>query len=202
MSITTYAELKTELAAWAHRDDLTAKLTDFIMLAEQPILRELKLRVNEAVATGTTTSNTITLPAGLGRIVRLEIDHDSHRYALDYVSPGIEDTTTALSRGYTVQDGAIRLIRAPAAEYSYSLHYIPNLTPLSDAEPTNWVLANSPDVYLYGSLVQLALYSQNDELSARFGPLYGGAMEKLKAIDEAKRFPASGGLQIKPRGYR
>jgi len=37
MSIATYSELQTAVADWMHRTDLTAKIPDFITLAESRI---------------------------------------------------------------------------------------------------------------------------------------------------------------------
>ena len=35
MAITTYSELKTSIANWLNRDDLTTQIPDFISLAEE-----------------------------------------------------------------------------------------------------------------------------------------------------------------------
>jgi hypothetical protein len=199
---TTYANLQIALAEFSHQDNLTANMPDFIALAEQTILRELKLRVNEAVVTGVTAGAAIALPAGLGSIERLEIVSNNVRYVLDYVAPGIEDTTLGLSRKYTVQNGAIRLIPPPASSYAYTLNYIPNLAPLSGTNPTNWALTNAPDVYLYGSMCQLARHTLDDDSFARYSPMFQAALDAVKRADEGRRLPISGSLQIKPRGYR
>lgn len=201
MTITNFTTLKTELAAWSKRDDLTDKLDDFITLAEQVILRKLKLRANEVSATGTATG-AIAFPTGLGSIVRLEIVIGSTRYALDYASPGEEYTATGHPYAFTVQDDAIRLIPSPSGTFTYTLHYIPNLTPLSDANPTNWAITNAPDVYLYGALMQLALYAMDDQNAEKWRMAFTSAMDLVAQVDEAKRLPRSGGLQIKPRSAR
>ncbi len=201
MTITTRTELKTEIEAWSKRDDLTDKLDDFITLAEQVILRQLKLRTNEVSATGTAT-DTIAFPAALGTIVRLEVVIDSTRFALDYAAPGIEYTAAGYPNAFTVQDDAIRLIPSPSGTFTYTLHYIPNLTPLSDANPTNWALTNAPDVYLWGALMQLALYTLDDASAEKWRIAFTSAMDLVKRVDEAKRLPISGGLQIKPRSAR
>jgi hypothetical protein len=201
VSLTTRDELKAEIVAWSKRSDLTTKLDDFIALAEQPILRELKLRVNEASVTGAATAS-IAIPAGVDRIVRLEVVDGNVRYALDYTSPGIEDTATGLPRSFTVQENAIRLIPAPSGAYTYTLHYIPNLSPLSDSNTSNWALANAPDVYLFGALEQLSHYTQHDEMAMKYRQMSQSAMDAVKRQDEARRFPVSGGLQIKPRNVR
>ena len=42
MAITTYAELKSSIANWLNRDDLTAVIPDFIALAEAQIARDIR----------------------------------------------------------------------------------------------------------------------------------------------------------------
>ena len=199
--ISSYAELKTALTAWSKRTDLADKYADFIALAETTILRALKLRVNEASVSGTATG-TIAFPAALGNIVRLDITTDGALYKLDYASPGIESTAPGQPYGFTVQEDSIRIIPTPGGAYTYTLHYLPNLMPLSDANPTNWALTNSPDVYLYGAMCQLARYTLDDESFARYMPMFQGALDAVKRSDEGRRFPLSSGLQIKPRNAR
>jgi hypothetical protein len=205
MTIANQTDLKTAMASWLHRSDLTGNLDDFIALAEQGIFRELRLRINEAVSTGTTSSDTITFPSTWGKIERVELTSNGVRYTLDYTSPnGIEDLTisTGLPSRYTVENGSIRLIPAPASAYSYSVYYIPNLTPLSGASPTNWAITNAPDVYLAASLAQAYLFMQDDARAKEWQDICVSAIEQVKRVDHARRFPTSGGLQIKPRGVR
>lgn len=205
MSFLTYAELQSEMTAWGKRSDLTAKYASFITLAEASILRELKLRVNETTATGTTSGATIAIPTGCDRILRVEITANGVSYTLDYTSPnGIEPLTysTGFPSRFTVEDGAIRLLSAPADSYTYTVYYIPNLDALSDTNTTNWALTNAPDVYLFGALEQMSHYALDQEQAAKYHGMFLGAMDSVKRVDEARRLPVSGGLQIKPRNAR
>ncbi len=42
MALTTFAELKTSIADWLNRDDLTTVIPDFITLAEHQMEREVR----------------------------------------------------------------------------------------------------------------------------------------------------------------
>ena len=44
MAITTYTNLKTTIASYLNREDLTAYLGDYITLAESRLNRELRVR--------------------------------------------------------------------------------------------------------------------------------------------------------------
>ena len=57
MSINTYDDLKTALASWLARDDLTEFIPDFITLFEASACRELRVRPAETTATSVTASS-------------------------------------------------------------------------------------------------------------------------------------------------
>jgi hypothetical protein len=58
MALGTYSELKTSIANYLNRDDLTSVIPDFITLTENRLDRELRVRANMVRATTTTTSGT------------------------------------------------------------------------------------------------------------------------------------------------
>ena len=205
MSITTFTELQAAVVDWSHRADLSTKFADFVKLAECSVLRELELRINEATATGTATGDTITPPAGMARIERIEIVSGGTKYTLAYTPPnGIERLTSSLGlpSRFTIENNLIRLIRAPDTSYTYTLFYIPDFVAITAANPSNWVLLNAPDVYLYGTLQQQSLYCLDDENAKKWGAFFESAMSAVKRSDESRRQPLTGGLQIKPRNAR
>lgn len=200
-----YTPLLSRVADWMFRPDLTAKIPTFISLAEGAIFRELRLRQTEIILSGSTSSATISLPAGTRSIERLAITADGVQHTLDYTTPnGIEPLTYSTGRPtrYTVENQAIRLLTAPGSAYDFALHYIPNLLPITADNPSNWLSVNAPDLYLYGALLQAASFTMDDAHVARYGPHYAKAIDSVRRVDEALRLPISGGLQIKPRNAR
>ena len=200
-----YTPLLSRVATWLHRSDLGALVPTFIALAEGEIFRELRLRATELTLAGTTSGTTIAIPAGSRALERVVITSNSVQYTLDYASPnGIERLTysTGLPARYTVEGELIRLLPAPAAAYAYELHYLPNLDPLSSTNTSTWLSANAPDLYLYASMLQVALYTVDDQMAARYGPLFMKALDSVRRLDESRRLPISGGLQTKPRHAR
>ena len=80
MALDTYANLKTEIASFLNRDDLTAQIDTFIDLAETRHARDLRIREMETVDTSITTvagTQSYDLPTGY-----LEL-----RYAMLQTSP-------------------------------------------------------------------------------------------------------------------
>ena len=56
MSLSTFTELKSSIASYLNRDDLTSIIPDFITLTERRLNRELRIRANMTRAETTTTS--------------------------------------------------------------------------------------------------------------------------------------------------
>lgn len=199
-----YTKLQAGILDWAQRADLASKVPAFIEMAERSMFRT-PLRASETSISGTTSGDTIALPAVLNAIERLELQRDGVKYTLDYTSPnGIEALTVSggLPSRYTIENGALRLIAAPAGDYTYTIFYLPTPDFLAAGNPSNAILASAPDVYLWGSLVELARFIIDSEQEARFLAAYTAALTSFKSADDRRRLPQSGGLQIKPRNAR
>ena len=94
MSLSTYSELKTSVANYLNRDDLTSVIPDFITLTENRLNRELRIRANVARAQTTTTSGTAfyDLPDDLIELRNITYDTTS---CLLYTSPSPRDLSTS-----------------------------------------------------------------------------------------------------------
>jgi hypothetical protein len=62
MSLSSYADLQTQIANWLASDDLTTYIPDFITLFEAAACRKLKVRPQETTTTLTPSSGVATLP--------------------------------------------------------------------------------------------------------------------------------------------
>jgi hypothetical protein len=78
MALSTYTELKTAIADWLDRGDLTANIPDFITLAEARVNRELRIRPQEVRSTMTTTAGNRyhALPGGYLSMRNIQINND------------------------------------------------------------------------------------------------------------------------------
>jgi hypothetical protein len=65
MGLSTYSDLKTTIASYLGRSDLTTQIPDFIRLAEDRLRRELRIRQMLKVVTAPPTGGdaTVSLPA-------------------------------------------------------------------------------------------------------------------------------------------
>jgi hypothetical protein len=196
----TYATLQTAIADNTHRTDLTAKIPDFIALAEAFLFRELNIRSLETSTTGTTTGGLITLPADFAYLVKVTTTYGGREYTLDYGGdPRAETATSGLPYGYVMESGGLRLYPEAGTGYAYTIYYGMDVSPLSGSVSTNWLLDNAYDLYLQASLIEAFRYTQNTEQEARLSSLVGPMVESVRRMIERKAQPSRGGLQIKPR---
>jgi hypothetical protein len=71
----------------------------------------------------------------------------------------------------------------PDQSYAGNLFYWQKPAPLSNANPSNWILANHPDVYLFGALTASAPYLMDDARVAVWSGLFSAAMEDVLKSD-------------------
>jgi hypothetical protein len=155
MTIATYSDLQTAIASWLARDDLTARIPDFIMLFEAVANRRLRVRQMETVVTLTPSSGTATLPADYLNWRRVTWT-GSPRNDLDYVHPSIlqdyyPTVPAGIPRLFTIEGSSLKVrpVDDTGLEFDY-LQKIPALASVS----TNWLLTEHPDLYLFGSLAE------------------------------------------------
>ena len=194
----TYSELKSLLADYLHRTDLTAKIPGFIALAESFLFRELSIKELEIAVTGTAIDGLIALPADCASVGRVTVSLSGHESAIDYASnphayPAGEAAT------YTLESGGLRL-DSPASVYT--LYYAPKLTALGDLNTSNWLLANAPDLYLAASQLEGARYTRDAEQIALLSNTLPALLDSVQRLTKRTGQPQRGGLQIKPRGIR
>ena len=193
MALATYSDLKAAVASWLNRSDLTSVIPDFITLAESRIARDLRIRRQVTTATLSTVANdqAVTLPADFLEMENITLSSTSPPASLAVVTPEILDRKyppgyqTGQPEVYTIVGDELRLGRTPDAVYTISMDYYARFAALSDANPTNWLFANFPMVYLAGALTEGASFMQDQEKVALWGARYQGEVNQLQDIDDA-----------------
>lgn len=197
MPLTTYAELKTAVADFLDRDDLSTVSADFVTLAEAQLQRELRHPEMEKRATATIDARFSAVPSDFLAPIRL---HLSTKYrALDLVSldemarwRALSDDTADEPKRYTVVGSEFEFEPTPDDSYTLELYYRRTLPALSDADTSNWLLTRAPDAYLYGALLQSAPYLQEDARVQTWAALYREAIQGLNREAENWRFGGAG----------
>lgn len=206
MAITTYAELKTAIAEWLNRDDLTSTIPDFITLAEESMALNMRHWRMENRATATLDSQYEALPARFVAPIRLSLT-GGNTYALEQVSQAqLMDRRSQASnvsgrpQYYALTQGEIEVFPTPDADYTLELVYYEKAEALSDSNTTNWILDNYPSVYLYGSLMHTAPFLKDDPRLQVWASLYQQGVASVNGDEEKAKFGATG-LRMKVRSY-
>ena len=206
MSITTYSELKTAIADFLNREDLTSVIPTFIALAEAQMQREIRHYRMMKRSEGQIDSRYSPVPTTWLETIRLHIvGNDSFRLELTSMDDMLqlrEQTAGIAGRPthYAHVGENIEVFPNPDGEYDIELLYYERIPALSDTAPSNWLLEVAPDAYLYGALVQAAPYLQDDARIQVWGSLYGGAVAGINKEAERARFGGSS-IRLRIKSY-
>ncbi len=191
--MTTYATLKSDIAGWLLRDDLTAAIPSFVRLAEASIRRDLRIRQMLRTYTLTLSAQSQQLPEDFMEMERIILD--STVWNLSYLPPPALFSNPAYTDGgnpmyYTIEGDY--LITAPDATGSdVMLCYYKAYSSLTNDSDTNWLLTNAYDVYLYGSLSHAAPYIKEDGRVQLWNAGYSEAIAKLNKMERRSAFAGS-----------
>ena len=197
MSITTYAELKSTIADFLNRDDLTSVIDTFIDLTEADLSRKIRHWRMEERTTLSASGQYTAIPADFAAPIRLSLDTDS--VALELInSQEMQEARQSANdvagkpRYYALSKGEIELFPTPDGAYTVDLTYRKKVDALSDSNTTNAILDNFPDAYLYGALMHSAPYLSDDTRVGVWKSLYAEALEAIHRDNSDAKFGASG----------
>jgi hypothetical protein len=200
MALSTYAELKTSIGDWLNRADLTAVIPDFISLAEAQVERTLRTRQMIVRANASFDAQYGAVPADFLETKSLKLTSTNPQTPLTFLSIDALDneatkyTGSGKPRFFGIVGGQFRLVPLPDSNYTTELTYYAKLAKLSNSNTTNWLLTSSPDIYLYGALLQAAPYLQDDARIQTWATLYERALNDSQTADD--RSASSGGALL------
>lgn len=191
MALNNYANLKASVETWSKRQDVKDKIDDFIDLCETEIysnsVEPLRIRAMVQLDTSATSSSVRTqaLPTGYLEPRKFDLTVSGERYNIDYVTPSHQAirSGTGTPSNYTVTS-QIEYDVIPDDTYTTNLSYFGKLTALDSTNTTNAILTNYPNVYLYGCLMVLFQWAENNEEFAKYQNLFIQAIAGANAQDE------------------
>jgi hypothetical protein len=205
MALSTYADLKTAIANWLDRSDLTSYLDDFIDLAETRLSRDLRIRQMETQGTQTLTSGTreYSLPTNYLQMRNMQLN-TAPITSLEYLTPEMMDRLWAGSssgrpRAYTIIRDKIQL--GPSPDSAYTLEYTYYAKPSALTASENGLLSVIPDVYLYACLLEAEPFLQNDQRIQLWMAAYDKAVAAAQMSDEKDRHSGSAMRVMTETGY-
>ena len=196
MAISNYAELKSAVADWLNRADLTSAIPNFVSLAEAKFNRDLRTRQQVKRAYATLSGQYIQLPTDWAEGINLQLNVNPVR-VLDFVTTDQADRIKARRYGdtnadaYTIVGSQLEVVPVVGDDTEIEMAYYAKIPALSDSNTTNWLLTQWPDLYLYGALVHAAPYLREDDRIATWKGLADQLTEEIRMSDE--RAKHSGG---------
>jgi len=192
MALDTYDNLKTTITSWmSARTDIAAEVDDFIDMTEADVNRLLRVREMETSATSTPdSSGQFTLPSDYLEY-RALISTRNPRRPLALIDPLMAEhrfgyRESDLPNFFTIIGTTVTIL--PVDTTDVLLLYYQKLTALDDTDTSNWLLAKSPNTYLFGCIRYAAEwigdFSHADRMEARFQQ----EIAKLNSDDKGQRY--------------
>jgi len=205
MAIDTFDKLKTAVAEWMDRDDLTSRIPDFISLAEDRINRHIRIRSMERRSQMDTvqTQEYYGLPSGYIQMRHFSVQTTPIR-DLEYLTPERFETEvgsrwaggTGRPRFYTIVGDEIRLGPKPDGVYTLEMVFYKKFDHLSDTTVSNKLLEDNSDVLLYGALLEAGPFIRDPEYSKMWGIYFQQALEAIGTADSKDRH-SGGALSVR-----
>ena len=196
MALSSYSELKTAIANWLNRSDLTSEISeDFVVLTEADFNSKLRIRKMVAQTTITIDSETESIPSDFLQVRDFYILNGGIKYALKYITPAQMDqikggSSSGQPSTYTILGDTFRFAPTPSSAYTGYLNYYQRFSALSDSNTSNFILTNHPAIYLYGSLYHAAnfLGGVDPQRLQQWQRMYETAMERLERNDREDQY--------------
>ena len=203
----TYAELKTEIANYLNRTDLTNQLDGFIDKAESEINRKLKHKDQIKRSQAVLDNQYTQLPGDFIGIINVDLPNNNPPIALFQQSLESLDlfrTTTGDAKGqpkyFAVDGDTLEVAPTPDSSTTIQLTYYAEVPPLSSSNTENFLSRTSPDLYTYGALKHASIYLMEDERVALFSTLFEKALEEVRVQQQNASF-GKGSLLTRRRTY-
>jgi hypothetical protein len=190
MALDTFSGLKTTIADYLNRDDLTSTIPTFITLAEAKFNRKLRMRQMIKRATATIDTQYFAYPADWLQAKEFILNTNPITY-MEFVTDKQSNElrqnqiiAVGKPKYYSIIGTQIEVIATPDSSYTGELTYYAKITALSDSNTSNWLLAYAPDLYLYGALLEATPYLKDDERLGTWSQLYANTLSDMEVADQ------------------
>ena len=202
----TYAELKTNIANFLNRSDLTSQLDFFIDATEAEFNRRLRVKDMIKRATATADSQYLSLPTDWLEAINVQLDGNNFTPLMQQSIESLDiyrksvDNVSNQPVYYALVDNTIELAPTPDTSYTLQLTYFGTIDALSDSNTSNFISNSYPDAYLYGALKHASIYLMEDDRVALFTQQFEKALEEMRLEQEKAEF-GKGSLMQRRRTY-
>lgn len=199
MSFDTYSNLQTEIGAWLKRTTMAAAtIQGFISLAEKEMNKRLRTRNQEFRETFSLNSQYTDLTTLTNTLIEarsVQINTDPV-VVLEYRTPfqidvEIPSGTTGKPVYYTIHGDDLEARPIPDTTYTAEISGYATISALSDSNTSNWVLANHPNLYLFGSLYYGNVFIQDIAAAQGFKTLFEQEINEINTKEKKARYSGS-----------
>lgn len=195
MAISNYVELKDAAANWLARDDLTARIPEFITLCEAKLnrllfVRQMEVRSTTSADTSNDEPEFISLPSDFQTMRRIRLPGVVGKPALKFLTGTQMDEVRYSFENVSDQPAyfsfvgnEIELLPTPNEDYELEMVYRAKIPALAD-NATNWLLTLAPDIYLYGTLLESAPHIKEDARIAVWASAFATTLSDLNALGD------------------
>ena len=190
----TYDEIKTKVAVYLNRTDLTSQMDMFIDLTESDINKVIKHQDLIKRANAVAETQYTQLPSDWSRVINVELNTSDHTTLLQQSTESLDlkrtsiDNVSGRPEYFAITDNAIELCPTPDTNYELQLTYYANIPELSSTNTTNVVSDKFPDVYIYGCCKHASVFLMEDERVGMFQTLFDKALEEVRLQQERASF--------------
>lgn len=202
----TYAELKSNIASYLNRSDLTDVIDTFIDSTESEFNRRLRVKGMIKRATATLTGQYLAVPNDWLEAINLQIDSGDFSPLFQQSIESMDvyrksnDNVTGQPIYFALVDDSIEFAPTPDGSYTVQLTYYGKIDALSDSNTSNFLSTGYSDVYLYGCLKHASIFLMEDERVPLFTAQFEKALEEMKLEQEKAEF-SKGSLMQRRRTY-
>lgn len=176
----TKADLKAYLVKELARTDMAANWDELIMLAETDIRADLRKEV--VIAALTMDMNPEALPAACEELKAIRYNTASYVHSLDGLSmaslAAVRQPGTGRPSYFAVANNSLYFDITPDSAYTMEITYYSTLVALGADGTTNTTLTNSPNIYLYATLLHSAPFLEHDDRAPMWRDFYDQAVAK------------------------
>ena len=192
-----YGSLLTAVALWMNRTDLGGQMDSVLGLVEAKVRRTLRDRTVGPVSFVLIDGASLPDDCGELRTMRLadtrfgnipisisSLTAIAARQQLTFPRPGVPESISIVEKQVYVApllDGA----------YNTKITYYQTVPPLTAINPTNWLLTQAPDVYLYGMLSEFSAFNVEDARAALWMTAFQTAMMDMERARERREYAST-----------
>jgi hypothetical protein len=201
LSLSTYTDLKTEIASQLRRADTASYVDNWVLLAETEIYRVVRARDMETAFSSTIANGVIALPTGyidlkFGYVSSAGRAYKLHRRADSWVYENYPVRSAEGLPKYIARE-ASNFIFGPYPDSTYTVAgvYYKNLGAVSSS--AHALFTSNPDLYLYGSLWVACRNLKDDKGAARWEREFRRAVGSVNLLATGEQ-ESGGSLAMSP----